>query len=526
MTDLVNKLLKKSLVTKVDRQDLHLQLLSHEDFPSLRAITDTLDYFGIENVVASVPKEALIQLPKSFLALLEHQTGNELVFVSQKNNTIVTQNESGEKKIYKIVDFCTVWTGTILAIEVAESKNKIKLSSLSPQVILSVLAVTVVILTFVFKETLLVTKIYTGLSLLGLGMSYFIIKESLGDGNTTMAKVCGAITKDPKGCGAVINSKPSKIFRGLGLGDLSLIYFVSITLVCTFLGVNDSIFLLIAILSLPVILYTLYSQAFILKKWCFLCLSITTILITQFVVIGRVFTSWNFSMLFFLNSFLITIIVSLSWLLLAPLLQDRKKWIQTKKDLLSLKRNTRVFEAIHNEDKIKNLVVVPADYQIYFGHPEAPVQLVAYTNPLCGFCKEAFEGYDRLLTQFPKEVGIQFVFNTPEDDKNPGASITKRIFELYKSDPDKALQSMRDWFASKDIDAWKGYYGESTTMLLTFDKILDVHRDVIKKNEIYYTPETVLGDRKLSRKHYSYDDIALFVQYLKENNKKQALTVA
>lgn len=68
MDNLILKLPHRSNVYSVKRQDLHLQLLSHNEYLSLKSITDTQDYFGTENIAANIPKDILSQLPNYLLA--------------------------------------------------------------------------------------------------------------------------------------------------------------------------------------------------------------------------------------------------------------------------------------------------------------------------------------------------------------------------------------------------------------------------------------------------------------------------
>jgi len=44
--------------------------LSHPDYPSLYAVTDSLELMGIESITATIPKEQLQNLPDVFMASL------------------------------------------------------------------------------------------------------------------------------------------------------------------------------------------------------------------------------------------------------------------------------------------------------------------------------------------------------------------------------------------------------------------------------------------------------------------------
>jgi hypothetical protein len=106
MEHIILSLLTNNSYLDIDRELLNLQLLSHPEYPSLKSITDTLDYFEIENLAAAVPKDALSQMPKSFLALVSSERGDEVVLVEKKSNGIQTVNAAEEKEKNVGSNFC------------------------------------------------------------------------------------------------------------------------------------------------------------------------------------------------------------------------------------------------------------------------------------------------------------------------------------------------------------------------------------------------------------------------------------
>ena len=103
MDELVFRFLIQSHITSFTKEDIYLQLLSHTDYPSLKAITDTLDYSDIESLEANVPKDALPQLPKSFLALVEKQGSTALVLVSQSKKRIHVRTLNNKKETFLVI---------------------------------------------------------------------------------------------------------------------------------------------------------------------------------------------------------------------------------------------------------------------------------------------------------------------------------------------------------------------------------------------------------------------------------------
>ena len=117
--NIVNKYIQLSNY-KVDSKSIDLQLLTHPDYPSIKAISDTYDYFGIENIVANVPFDALDQLPDSFIGLIN----NNLHLINKTKNSAYITNQKSEKQKISFEKLKETWNGIIIAIEpIQESKN-------------------------------------------------------------------------------------------------------------------------------------------------------------------------------------------------------------------------------------------------------------------------------------------------------------------------------------------------------------------------------------------------------------------
>lgn len=72
----------------VDKHDLNLQLISNPDYPSVKSITDTLYYFGIDNLTATVPKDSIEQLPDSFIAVVNKNKPYSIALLDRKKQKI------------------------------------------------------------------------------------------------------------------------------------------------------------------------------------------------------------------------------------------------------------------------------------------------------------------------------------------------------------------------------------------------------------------------------------------------------
>ena len=109
-----------------NKEELHLQLLSHPYFPSINAITDLFDHFKIENVAAELPQKASIisELPENFLAHIKEDNSENIVLVEKKSNELKLIYNTKTTKIMSYKEFVDSWTGVVVAIEKDEQNSK------------------------------------------------------------------------------------------------------------------------------------------------------------------------------------------------------------------------------------------------------------------------------------------------------------------------------------------------------------------------------------------------------------------
>lgn len=125
----------------VDKDDLNLQLISNPDYPSVKSITDTLDYFGIDNLTATVPKDSIEQLPDSFLAVVNKNKPHSIALLDRKKQKISLLLEDGSKQNVPVNTFKVMWEGIIIAVEKNNVKLKLNTSSIfkNPELLLIII---------------------------------------------------------------------------------------------------------------------------------------------------------------------------------------------------------------------------------------------------------------------------------------------------------------------------------------------------------------------------------------------------
>lgn len=505
MEHIILSLLTNNSYLDVNRELLNLQLLSHPEYPSLKSITDTLDYFEIENLAATVPKEALEQMPPCFLALINGERGDEVVLVQKKRGAIQIVNADEKKEKISEATFSERWTGTIVAVEEREKVSSVQsIQSVLPYFIVTAVASSNVILNFSLSHLL-----YTALTLVGLYISILIIREDLGIKSKAVAKVCGAISKSSS-CGEVITTKGNKIFGIISLSDASFVFFAGLFLVLSSIGFHDGTLLMMSLAGIPVVIYALFRQGVVLKQWCALCLLIAGILVLQTALLLVTYNySWYIYTAYIVKSISIFALIYIAWTFCKSYWESHEKLATTETDFLKFKRNPELFKTMLKEQSIINSNVISEPLRVVFGNPNGAIKLQGVTNPLCGYCTAAFESYDKLINTYGNDIQLEFIFNVPPDEKNKSTQIASKLVDLYLLDPKKSYAALKEWFTNRDVDIWQQKFGFSeNTMVL---EVIDTHRKWCDINDVHYTPASILNDQFFP-KSYEIKDLPLFIQ--------------
>ncbi len=519
MQALLQKLLFESNIFHIEEDSLDLQLQSHPDATSIKAISDTLDYFGVDNLVANVPKDIWSQLPIVFLALIEENDLTELVLVKIKNKKITLFKSDNSKITKNESDFKALWTGTIIAIEKEETSVRPSLfSRYKANFFIGLFVLLIVVIQFMNYE--LIAGLYTLLALVGFYISFLILQEELGVNNATVTKFCNAISTTSN-CNNVIKSEKNTFLNIVKLSDASILFFAAILLITNTIGFNHSLLLMVASASMAIVVFSIYHQAISLRKWCALCLGVATILTLQFLLLlatGQI--TLEISLMFVLKAISIVIGTIALWNYIRPLLSNTQKLKTTLTDFLKFKRSNGIFNFLRSQKALLSSDDIFLKNQIVFGNPNATLVIKAVTNPLCGFCVESFEVYDTILNDYKDDVQLQFVFNVANDSENIATKISLRIVDLYFNDgPSIAYAALKSWFEDRNFEKWQQQFGEGSMMKEKWMQTLSQHREWCVINKINYTPATLIHNNFFPE-DYQISDLLLFIDDLIVDTKE------
>ncbi len=514
-------ILSKLLISfdyKISEQEVKDQLFSDPN-KGVVSITNTLDFFEVKNIVANVPKEAFNELPKYFIAQIND--GNQLNLalitkVDDKNVKVDLRNKPSV--ILEVKKFLMSWTGVVIVIEKNErSKQK----SLQKQKINYTLILSVLLVTFYISTTSdsLLKSIYFMLSLLGIYTSYLIVKEKLAlDGH--LSKFCKISKKTD--CQSVLNSKEAKIFNVIDLSDVSIIYFSFISIIFIVYP-NIIFFKALSILSLPLIIYSIYNQYFKIKKWCPFCMIIALVLLLQFTILVITPSEEKPSLLMLLPTLLLLSLITITWINLKKLFMTKVKNKELRIENLSFKRNHHLFLPYY---KSLPLIATKKDsiVDISIGNPNALVRILAITNPFCEPCFETHNILMRSLKKYENQILVIFRFFVPYKNRdNLQTQIAERLMDLFLNEKDCFEEAFQHWYSKVSIQEWFNKWGKCENE--TINDTLKHQQQWCLNINIDQTP-AILINEKLFPKFYAPEDINHFIKpiidYEKQNKTNHA----
>ncbi|CAH0334482.1 hypothetical protein FVB9288_00065 [Flavobacterium sp. CECT 9288] len=488
--------------------------LSHPNYPSLYAVTDTLSYLSIDNLAVKIPKEQFIELPEYFLTM----HNGELVLTKKENSSVLIENEKGKRRIISSDEFLKEWSQIVVIIGSNIELNNIKIKNgfskwvwyLLPVVLLVSLSLSL----FNFSA---LSFSMLGLTIMGLLASVLILQEKFGIKTEIGSKLCNVSAQ--ASCESVIKSKKSEIFKGLSFYDLPILFFGTNFLALLIDPINSSSLIVgLSLISIPFLGYSVWLQKVTLKKWCFLCLLVSVVILAQGMLIFLNLEPFNYFTL--CNSFayvISSILITSSWFFIRPIMEENIMLKDKLNVYKRLKRNFKVFksfskkvEVVEGFEKLKG---------IQYGDSNATISLTLFLSPSCGHCHKAFQDALDLFQKNKSKVYLNILFNVnPENSSNEYLSVVETLLVLNTSNEEVAKEALVDWhIKNMSLIEWKVKWSSSS-----FDKI--VNDQMIKQyewclvNNFNFTPVKIVNG-ELFPDEYELTDIKYFLNDFEEERQ-------
>jgi len=519
--NILYKLLVKNAI-RLNKEELKFQLLSHPSYPSLHAITGVLKHFGVPNLALQVPvdQDTLDQLPETFLARISGNEGEHLVLVEKRKNLLEVYTGDTQLKKIEISTFFDMWDGIVIAIEKDESiKEKTDLNHARVgQWLFSTLAVGVGVV--LFYSMSMFVGIHYSLSIVGVVISILITRHALGMKSSSTDTICNLSEKTS--CDAVLNSKGSKILGLIPLSDASIIVFASYTLFYCFALLGsvtvEPVISGLSVLAIPFIIYSVYYQRLVLKKWCPLCLGIVGVLSFQCLIMVITRNANEFLMIdtkaMGMYGISLSVVIVL-WAFVKPLLSKKVELQKLKIESSFFKRKFSLFQTLLTEnDALRTSMNFPNE--IVFGNRDAPLELILVTSPMCYYCKSAHTDIENVLKQSENQIKVIVRFNVKTDREDDiGYRVVAHLLHIYNTEGERScMKHMAEVYEeNSDLEKWL----EQRTPLETPDykTLLNFQKEWCSENNINFTPVLfVLG--KQYPEEYDRNDLLFFIDDLIE----------
>lgn len=524
MHDQLFNILDKLLIThkiRLNKEELKLQLLSHPSYPSLHALTGVLKHFGVPNLALQVPtdQETLDQLPPTFIANIKGDKAMYLGLVEKKVGNVHIYTDHKQIENISNVDFFESWDGIIVAVEKDETVKEEKVPNTSKIVQWIFICIGLGIGIALLKKAFVFEGIHYFLSTVGFILAVLIVGHSLGIESSSTASICNLSKKTS--CDAVLNSKGAKLAGILTLSDASIIAFGSYVLFhCLALlsGMDiSSVITGVSFLAIPFVLYSIYYQGVVLKKWCPLCLGIAGVILLQSAIVfitGNTTSFLSISIekvgLYALSVLLITSL----WFLIKPLLQKKVSLDTLKIESNKFKRNFSIFNTLLKEnDHIENDIQLPNE--IVLGNRDALFEVVLVTSPLCYYCKDAHTDIENILKQTGNDIKMIVRFNVSVEDKeDQGFLLTSHLLHAYTTQGELECIKLMHEVYTHHVDL-KQWLKQQDRLDADYTDVLTAQKDWCIKSNINFTPAFYIQGYQYPRE-YDRNDLSLFIEDLIE----------
>lgn len=504
----------KSCKLRINTAFIRKRLKSHPNYPSLISLTDTLTELGIEYKAVLADKDRITELQYPLLAHVEN--GCSSIFIEVKS---VSEFQNDEELFMKW-DGVAVYVNPTSSIQNQDHKDALTIKSKNSFLLTSL--ITSIAFIILYASYAYLDKqgiVIVGTSLLGLLLGVISFQASSGSDNTIIARICKA--SEQIDCKQVLNSKGAKLPFGYTLSDICISYFSCIILSTLFLRiVNNSgnyttIFIIPFSLAFITSLLLISYQTFIIKKFCTVCLFISTTLVSQYIY--QILTVdysglQSINMTPFLVLFCSFILAFSAWGLIKRQLKDSKKLLDNEIQLLKWRRDPYVFLSMLEYEKplankiLKNRIVI--------GDPKADIRLSIICNPFCEPCRENHKYLNDLfhsnLENFFTDVYFVVFDHTKDNDHNRAISAIINAIKITNNAP----LVLHDWFEIYNYDQFIQKYN--------IDKNHPLETEILKEfeewrilNEFEHTPDYYINRRRLSSRYY-LSELKLLIPHLSE----------
>lgn len=460
--DFLYRYLKKAKIPHI-KKEVANSMLDHPGVPSLRAVSDTLEDLNVRTMAVGLDSSDLDQVDFPLIAHSKKGHG-EFVLLESKKEDKIKYFRQGKLQEEDLETFEKHWSGKALLLEAPEKSviqnprsyfwNRYGKLSISLLTVFMLLTFAVLGLSTSSLKFGLYLSGLLALNLSGLGVSLYLYNIHLNK-STQSDKFCKK-TKTVD-CSAVLFSKWSNLFGLFNWAELGLFYFLgqSLSLLLSLvsvelIGTATTFLSIVTLLAGGFSLYSIFLQAFVIKKWCSLCLA------CQGIILGTIGLniyqglpqSFEFSitaLVVICLSYLFGLILTIEYSSNSEL----KATLETKTMQLAKFRGDKdIFK-----DVLKRQRKAP-DYSklngvISIGNETATNEILLVASLHCGPCLRMYQNLTELIKNRPDKVNLKIIFTMPRVGELEDIPINARLIELASTESEEILiRAINSWYQS------------------------------------------------------------------------------
>ena len=461
---------------------------------SIRSISDTLDELGVVNYVYYLNPDQLTSIVYPAIA----PNTSSFVLITAVSNGNVTVIGEGDKEItVSLEDFAKIWNGYILTVDPSNKQSSNKSASyylgqlmwhLKEKAVFYLCASLLVLICSIlsFDGFQNVLFLVSGLAGIIISAAVYLKENKI---NNPLAGLCNIKGHDQ--CQEVIGSKGSKILGHISIGDLSLTYFICISLVTLLPLYSPNAISIYPITSIAFVLYSAIWM-FVNKRACPLCITIDLLLVVQVTLVASSLAAIEFTR--------ITLTYVVAFFIIFLALIKLKDLLNSERDLKSLKAvkeallsNTNIFWGLMRQQQCA--ISKMPEYTLSNTKDNSRLTILLVINPHCPFCHRVHKKLWRL-----SDYNIELIFLTRKNDRK-AELIAAYILEQFHN-------GVLSW--EKTNEFIEDYYKESTSPVSwrIEDKFYDIlmqHRAFCIENNISGTPTVLINGRRIPEQYVLTD---------------------
>lgn len=480
-----------NLHIRYDKEDVKLRLLSDVEYPSLLSVTNVLDFLYVKYVPCKIDFNHLKENDAYKIVHIRHGNKALFAYVERIDYKSVTYYD-GNIHVISIEDFKTIWTGVAILSESTPRKKKISLTWKSIIPFLFSIIGLFILFIGIQKEI----SFLPFCSFLGIIISYHLMK--IESDNRYYSRFCQISSKFD--CKKVISTNRTSY---ISLAECN--FFIFLGILINMLISTDPIKVVywVSVFSLcliPILLFLIVYQTFVLKHWCLLCVCTSFIYLTM-GLLGFGYDCANLPVpsVSFFTSFSLSFLITL---LLKQHLIALKKYKDDRITSFSFKRNPYILKEFLTA---QNYIALDYDNAIFLGNKESSIIITTVITPHCPHCKHVIEEMFDLINIYP----IKWIIIWNGTTLYPTANKEQLYWEeLYRLDKRSFQNELYKFVNSSKYKAISISDISEQTKLSFFKQL-----EVLEKNRIEKNPTILINGRILST-YYKVDDFRYILNEL------------